>query len=63
MAKAKQKTLLIRLKKSTIGCNPKQRACVKGLGLRKINHQVERLATPEVLGMINKVHFLLEVES
>ncbi|NLW04278.1 MAG: 50S ribosomal protein L30, partial [Pseudomonadaceae bacterium] len=35
---------------------------VKGLGLRRIGHQVEVEDTPAVRGMINKVNYLLQVE-
>lgn len=38
------------------------RACVKGLGLRRIGHTVEVADTPSIRGMINKVHYLLKVE-
>jgi len=37
------------------------KACVRGLGLRRINHTVEVIDTPENRGMINKVHYLLKV--
>lgn len=60
MAKA---TLLVTLKKSLIGCSEKQRANVRGLGLRRLNHQIEVADTPENRGMINKVSFLLSVEN
>ena len=61
MAKANE-TVTVTLKKSVIGCNPKQRACVKGLGLRKLGHTVVVNKTPAITGMINKVNFLLSVE-
>lgn len=51
----------IKLVKSLIGRTPKQRAVVKGLGLRKINSEVEKEKRPEILGMIKKVEFLLQV--
>lgn len=38
------------------------KACVKGLGLRRINHTVEVQDTPENRGMINKAYYLLRVE-
>jgi large subunit ribosomal protein L30 len=38
------------------------RACVAGLGLRRIGHTVEVEDTPSVRGMINKVHYLIRVE-
>ncbi len=37
------------------------KACVSGLGLRRINQTVEVLDTPENRGMINKVSYLLKV--
>jgi len=51
----------ITLKKSTIGCNRKQRETVKGLGLRRINHFVVREDIPEIRGMINKIPHMLSV--
>lgn len=48
--------------KSIYGRLPKHRACVAGLGLRRINHSVEILDTLENRGMINKVSYLLKVE-
>ena len=38
------------------------RACVAGLGLRRIGHTVEVEDTPSVRGMINKVNYLVRVE-
>ncbi len=51
----------IRLAKSLIGRNKKQRAVVKGLGLTKINSEVIREKRPEILGMIKKVEFMVDV--
>lgn len=48
--------------KSGIGCNPKQKATLKGLGFRKLNHTVTLKDTPEVRGMINKVSHLVKWE-
>ncbi|GLR63469.1 50S ribosomal protein L30 [Marinospirillum insulare] len=56
---AKIKVTLVR---SPIGILPKHKLCVKGLGLRRIGHQVEVEDTPSVRGMINKVNYLLQVE-
>lgn len=56
---AKLKVTLVR---SPIGTLPKHKLCVKGLGLRRIGHQVEVEDTPSVRGMINKVNYLLQVE-
>lgn len=52
----------VTLVKSTIGTNEKHRACVRGLGLRRLNHSVELEDTPAVRGMINKVYYLLKCE-
>ncbi len=54
--------LKVTLKKSVIGRVPAHILSVKGLGLRKINHSVVVKATPENLGMINQVRYLLSVE-
>lgn len=40
----------------------KHKACVAGLGLRRMHHTVEVIDTPEVRGMINKVSYLVQVE-
>jgi large subunit ribosomal protein L30 len=37
------------------------KACVAGLGLRRIGHTVEVEDTPSVRGMINKVNYLVKV--
>jgi len=52
----------IKLVKSLIGRSDRQQATVKGLGLHKINSEVIREKSPEVLGMIRKIDFLLQVE-
>ncbi len=59
---AVHKKLKVTLVKSVNRRTEKQRACVRGLGLRRINHAVWVMATPCNLGMINKVSFLLKVE-
>ena len=48
--------------KSTHGRLDGHKACVAGLGLRRIGHTVEVEDTPAVRGMINKVGYLLRVE-
>ena len=56
------KTIKITLIKSVNGRLPKHKLCVKGLGLRRMHHTVEVIDTPENRGMINKVHYLLDVQ-
>ena len=48
--------------KSTFGRLKNHRACVAGLGLRRIGHTVKVEDTPAVRGMINRVHYLVKVE-
>ena len=56
------KRIRVTLVKSLIGTKPEHRACVRGLGLRKLNHSVEVIDTPSTRGMINKVSYLLKYE-
>ena len=56
------KKIAVKLVKSKFGRKKGHIECVKGLGLRKINHTVELDDTPSIRGMINKVSYLLEVE-
>ena len=46
--------------KSVIGTKESHRACVRGLGLRRLNQTVEVEDTPAVRGMINKVYYLIK---
>jgi len=54
--------LRIKLIKSTIGHNPRNRATVHALGLKRPNQVVEHADTPTIRGMIRHVHPLLSVE-
>ncbi len=45
----------LQLTRSMIGTNPKQRATIKGLGFLRTHQIVERVDTPEIRGMVNKV--------
>jgi large subunit ribosomal protein L30 len=56
------KKIRIRLVRSTIGAQPKQRATVRALGLRKIGSVSEQEANPAVLGMVKVVSHLVAVE-
>ena len=48
--------------KSTIGRLKAHKACIRGLGLRKINHTVEVEDTPSTRGMVNTVYYMVSVE-
>ena len=62
MNASSQKTLRVTLTKSTIGALKAHKACVRGLGLRRMHHTVEVKDTPENRGMINKVSHLVRCE-
>ena len=49
--------------RSVIGTKVSHRACVRGLGLRRLNQTVEVEDTPAVRGMINKVFYLVKWEA
>jgi large subunit ribosomal protein L30 len=61
-AEAKPKTLKITQIRSEIGFDNKQELALRGLGLRRIRHTVERVDTPETRGLILKVRHLVTVE-
>jgi large subunit ribosomal protein L30 len=46
---------------SVIGCTDRQRATVRGLGLRRMNQVVERQDTPEIRGMVRAVPHLVGI--
>lgn len=52
----------VTLVRSTIGRLPAHKACVSGLGLRRMHHSVTVEDTPENRGMINAVSYMLKVE-
>ena len=54
--------LLVTIRKSTIGYSHRQRGIIESLGLKRINHAVEHQPTPSILGMVEKVSHLVEVE-
>ncbi len=57
-----EKTIKVTLVKSKFGRLPKHRACVKGLGLKRLRHTVMLEDNPCIRGMINKISYLLKVE-
>ncbi len=56
------KTLRVTLVRSTAKRLKRHKACVAGLGLRRVGHTVEVEDTPSVRGMINRVGYMLRVE-
>jgi len=56
------KKLKITLWRSPIGTGRRHRACVRGLGLRRIRHTVVLEDTPAIRGMVNRISYLLKWE-
>lgn len=56
------KKIRVTLVKSMYGRLASHRACVRGLGLRRMHHSAVVEDTPCTRGMIDKVAYLLKVE-
>lgn len=54
--------LIITQVKSGIGSTKRQKATLEALGLKKLNNPIEHEATPQIVGMVNKLRHLLSVE-
>ena len=55
------KQITVKLTRSVIGCTDKQKATIKGLGLRRINHVKTLENTPAVRGMVKAMIQWLEI--
>lgn len=60
---ASNKKVAVTLIKSPIGRQPAHRATVVGLGLKRMHQTVILEDTPSVRGMLNKVYYMLSVET
>ena len=49
--------------KSKNGRPERHKRTLLALGIRKLNHSVEHEATPQILGMVEKVRHLVKVEN
>ncbi len=49
--------------KSVIDRPERQKRTITALGLKKVNGSVEHEATPQIIGMVNKVQHLVTVEA
>jgi large subunit ribosomal protein L30 len=49
--------------KSKNGKPERQKRTLEALGIRKLNHTVEHEATPQILGMVEKVRHLVTIEN
>lgn len=55
-------SIRITLVRSLNGRLAKHKACASGLGLRRMHQSVEVKNTPENLGMVNKISYMLKIE-
>jgi len=62
MAASSAKKIKVTLVRSPIGTKQAHRACVRGLGLRRIRQTVELADTPATRGLINAVSYLVKCE-
>jgi large subunit ribosomal protein L30 len=58
-----EKKVIITQLKSTISQTLRQKRTIIALGLGKINRSVQKVLSPEIQGMINKVNHLVEVKN
>jgi large subunit ribosomal protein L30 len=56
------KKLRIKQVRSGIGRPLRQKRTLQALGLRRMNHEIVVEATPQIVGMVEKVKHLLQVE-
>ena len=54
-------TIKIKQVRSAIKRPADQKATIKALGFRRLNQVVEKVATPQIMGMVNKVKHLIQV--
>lgn len=62
MAKEKVKEIKITQMRSVIGFSKDQKRTIEALGLKRIRHSKVHKATPQILGMVNKVKHLVKVQ-
>ncbi len=56
-------TVRVTQRKSRNGCDKRQLATLRSLGLRRIGHSVEVSDSPQIRGMLHKVRHLVEVQA
>ncbi len=62
MSDRQTRKLRVRLVRSVNGRLKSHKACVRGLGLRRINQTRELDDTPQIRGMVRKVSYMVECE-
>jgi len=58
---SEKQTIRVRQIKSGIGYNKKQKACLRGLGMRRMHQEVELEDTPSIRGMVNAIPHLVKI--
>lgn len=58
----RQEYLMVKMLKSSISCLPKHKCIIYRLGLKKLNRIIFLKLTPENLGMLKIVFYLVEVK-
>lgn len=58
---ADKRMMKVQLVRSASGRLEAHKACVRGLGLRRMHHVVEVEDTPATRGMVNKVSYMVRV--
>ena len=58
---ADKKTIKVKLVRSMNGRLKSHKACVRGLGLRRMHQVVEVEDTPATRGMLNKVSYMVQL--
>jgi large subunit ribosomal protein L30 len=61
MVDTNRETIVVRLKRGLAGCNERQRATVRSLGLKRVGMTVTLPRNPAIEGRIAKVRHLIEV--
>ena len=62
MPKTNAEQIKITLIRSPIGRIASHRACVRGLGLRRMQQTVQIATTPQNMGMVNAIQDMLRIE-
>ena len=62
MSEASSNKIKLTLVRSKNGRLKSHKACLSGLGIRRMHQTVEVIDTPENRGMINKIYYLVQVE-
>lgn len=57
-----QKSVTVTQVRSAIKRAASHKACLRGLGIRRMHQSVSVVGTPENLGMIHKIAYLLKIE-